>query len=438
MRAVSRKLTLAMVLACVITASALGADEVRVVGNQCRAMYDGTFVMYYLVSDSATGIVREVKESDFKRIYPAAWQKLVVTQNIRWEGVSQVNWAMSPDAKPFKKKYNKIFKKLINKGRGTPLLPEFKLTGKVVQITQIDPRSVEDNTNTIYMTSDDRFFSGKSGVAAYMNTWFGSGGSVGLQDGRFTSAHKITEADGFFRSDHFSVMPDPARGISASFNSDLVVVHEFGHAFGFQHTPYTNDYMSYRRQHIDAKALKNKNSDMWKLNNEKDKLYYDDNYASAPRMMPLDGTVLDLTYLHAPGTSDDSLNMNSYHPIVITTLKGFSGKQMSLSVYKGTATAASPPAKALFTIQGDSIDFFIRMESGYPVVGKYRLSLLNLGQEKYWKKISKLVDKKGKAKQINGVSFAKAYECTIVVSGYMNEDSTQKQTVSAVVWFVKN
>lgn len=437
MRAVSRKLTLAVVLACVITASALAADEIRVVGNQCRAMYDGTFEMFFLVADPATGAVHEVKESDFKRIYPAAWQKLVVTQNIRWEGVTQVNWSMSPDAKPYKRQYNKIFKKLINKSRGTPNLPKFKLTNSVVQVTSADPRNNTDGKNVIYMTADDRFFYGKPGVAAYMNTWFG-GSTSQLQNGKYINPHKIVETDGFFRSDHFSSTPNPARGIGASFNSDLVVVHEFGHAFGFQHTPYTNDYMSYRRQHISANTLKNKNSNMWKLNNEKDKLYYDDNYASTPRIMPLDGTVLDLTYLHAPGTSDDSLNMNSYHPIVVTTLKGFSGKQMSLAVFEGDVTATPPPAKALFKIQGDSIDYLIQMYNGYPVVRKYRLSLLNFGQEKYWKKLSLLVSNKGMAKNINGVYFAKAVQCTIRVSGYMGEDSTQKKSVSAVVWFVRN
>jgi hypothetical protein len=110
-----------------------------------------------------------------------------------------------------------------------------------------------------------------------------------------------------------------------------------------------------------------------------------------------------------------------------------------MTVFEGDVTGSPPPpAKALFTLKGDSVDYFIRMEQGYPFVRKYRLSLLNLGKEKYWKKLSRLINRKGQSKNINGVHFSKAVQCTIEISGYLDIESTQQKKVSAVVWFVKN
>jgi len=385
----------AISLTLVVSVAAIG--QIKVVGTQCRALYDGTFEMYYLVQSGPDGPVKEMSLSDLQRIAPTAWQKLVVTQDIRWEGVTKVKWGKSPLAAAHKAEFNKVFKKLINKKRGSPKRPKMVIGSEVVQIPFTDPRTVQDNKNIIYMTQDDRYFVGKSSTAAYMNTWFGAEGGIPLKDGKFTSPRKILETDGFFRSNHFSSTPGaPGVKVDASFSSDVVTVHEFGHAFGFQHTPYTNDYMSYRRQQVSAKTLKRKNSSVWKLSTERDKLYYDDAYQANTRMLPTDGTVLDITYLHAPGKNDQGLNTNAYHPMVVTSLKGFSGKQLAMSVYKGVVNPVQPPANALFTIKGDSIDYFIRMEQGYPFVRKYRLSLLNLGKEKYWKKLSKLITTSGK------------------------------------------
>lgn len=415
-----------------LLASPLSAhDDIEIVGYQWNAKYDGTCELLYLVKNWNIGTVSEMSLSEVRKVAPAAWESLVVSQSIRWVDKSNIVWGMSTYAKQFKSKYNKIFKKHLNKDRGTPGVPKFTLGNEVVQVNGVDPRTTTDGKNIIYMTSDDRFFIGKSGTAAYMNTWFGSGGPVSLKDGKYTSPHKIVETDGFFRSDHFAAPP--------GYNDDLTIVHEFGHAVGFQHSPYTHDYMSYRRQSINSKNFKNKGSIVWQLNKLRDKFYYDEAYyTSQARMLPEEGTVLDITYMHAPGKGDQNLDMNAYHPLVVTNLKGHSGKKVELTVYQGHVNVAPPPAKSLFTIRGESTDYFVQMFNGYPFVRKYRLSLLNIGQEKYWKKLSKLVNKQGKKKKINGVTYNKAAQGTIKVKGCLDENQTQQRTISAKVWFVKN
>ena len=52
-----------------------------------------------------------------------------------------------------------------------------------------------DGKNTVYMTSDDRYFIGKPTTAAYMNVWYGTD-SVYPKDGKYTFQRKIKEADG--------------------------------------------------------------------------------------------------------------------------------------------------------------------------------------------------------------------------------------------------
>lgn len=414
---------------------AVALDELEVAGFQCRAQYDGTYQIYYLVRDKATGVVQEMSEAELMRASPAAWEQMVVTQDIRWEGVSSVTWGMSTYAAQYKAEFGKVFSKYINGRSGTTKKPKFILGNETVPVTGTDPRTVMDNKNIIYMTADDQYFIGKTGTAAYMQTWWGSGGSVSLQDGKYTSPRKILETDGFFRSNHFDYVPDDVT--APSYNADVIIVHEFGHAFGYQHSPITCDYMAYTRHHVNAKALKKKTSNMWKLSFERDKLYYDDTYWTQARILPIEDNVLDIEYLHAPKSSDDSLDKNSYHPVVATNLKGHSGKKLQLAVYEGEVNVVPPPAKPIFTISGESVDYFIQMFSGYPFVNKYRLSVLNLGQEKYWKKLNKLVTKKGQSKTLDGVNFPKAVQATIWVSGYLDEDQTQKRDTSVVVWFVK-
>jgi len=112
----------AISLTLVVSVAAIG--QIKVVGTQCRALYDGTFEMYYLVQSGPDGPVKEMSLSDLQRIAPTAWQKLVVTQDIRWEGVTKVKWGKSPLAAAHKAEFNKVFKKLINKKRGSPKRPK--------------------------------------------------------------------------------------------------------------------------------------------------------------------------------------------------------------------------------------------------------------------------------------------------------------------------
>ena len=410
------------------------SGEARILGYRCLAFYDGHYEDRYLVDDGAGNVTAMTWSEMVGAVSPAAWQKLVVKQDIRWEETSRVDWAYSPYARNFQSEFKKVFKKFVNKNRGSQNVPDMKLTSKTVNVVG-DPRTAMDSQNVIYMTQDDRFFQGKSGVAAYMNVWFGSGGSIPFKNGRFTSPHKILEVDGFFRSTQFDAPPVVDGIVYESFNSDLVLTHEFGHAFGFSHTPYTNDYMSYQTQHVNAKSLKKGSSDTWKLSKERDKMYYDDNYQSAARMLPLDGDVVDIRYLHAPNKSDDTLDGNSNHPLTVTSLKGFPGDEIEVSVYDGVVKTTPAAKKPLFKIKGSSIDWTFDV-SGTTVYRKYRLSILYVGLEKYWKKLNKAINQKGKKSKINGVTFNRAMQGTIVVKGYQNEGEAKKKTTSRTVWFV--
>lgn len=265
-----------------------GRDEI--IGCRHIDYYDGTSDTIFLLREADTGRIQECTAYDLrKRLSPAAWQSLIVHYTGRWpDGKKSIRFQLTPLSSNHKKRFSKTLRKLKNARRGTTKVPKIKVTKTVAKMQKgTNQFNQADGVNTIVMSSDDRYFGAKSGVAAFCilrwNTTYAG-------DGVTIERMLLTETDAFYPSNFFW---------QSELQWQTILIHEFGHVLGYQHSAWTNDYMSYRRQLITQNKLNDKNSDIWDVSRERDRLYYpgDKEEQDTPRLLPFDGTVIDIGYM---------------------------------------------------------------------------------------------------------------------------------------------
>jgi hypothetical protein len=411
-----RRIILSLLFLLILPFSALSHARERgeIVGCKQIDYWDGHGETVYLLREEATGRIIELSFEQLRqRLSPPAWQQLIAIQNIRWEdGKKSIRFSVTPLANNFKQKYAKTLRKLKNARRGSSKVPKLSITKQEIALQAGTGQFNQDGLNTVVMTGDDRYFYNMAGVAAFCSLWYKV---VYAEDGVTIQRVVLAETDAFFPANYF-------------WQSDLswqtILIHEFGHVLGYQHSTWTNDYMSYRRQMVTLDKLNDKNSNLWAQSYERDKIYYPATAAEAqtPRLLPLDGTVVDIFYAHAPDPNVNWVNLNENHPLALTNLRSFAGKPLELSVYIGKGATGKPIIK----ISGSELSSYQQVEG----------NLLLLGQETFYKKLQTQIIKKGKGQQIEGWYFGKALEVTIVVRGYMKASDSKPTELARTVWMI--
>ena len=267
--------------ACLVFAAAFATAEenLTIEGIKHIDFIDGSSLTRYLVREAGSDRLVEMSLAELKsRIPAAAWQQMVVIQTYRWrDGVKNVNFELTPLAKNNKKKFRSIIQKLKNKRRGSSAVPKLRLTNKVAQLEAGTDQFWDDSKNTLVMTGDDRYFQNMPGVAAYVVYGVDYIYSADSQ----AKQKVIREVDAFFPEEFFW---------QSTLFWQMTIVHEFGHVLGYQHSCWTNDYMSYCTQMINSTTLWEKDNCIWDLSKERDRLYYpdDETEAAEPRLLPFD------------------------------------------------------------------------------------------------------------------------------------------------------
>ena len=394
-------------------ADASGRDEI--IGFRHVDFIDGSSETLFLIQETNTGRISLCSIDELKtKLAPTAWQLLIVYMTKRWpDNKKTLRFELTPLANNYKKKFNTTLRKMKNARRGTSKVPKFKVTASVVKLQSgTNQFNQKDGINTIVMTPDDRYFWNMAGVAAYCIVY--SDNVMGV-DGITIKEILLTETDVFFPLDFFW---------QSNLQWQTVLIHEFGHTIGYDHSAWTNDYMSYRRQLVSLEKLNDKTSNLWATSQERDRIYYpagaDDK--ETPRLLPLEGTVIDIHYMHAPDPQYNWIDLNRYHPVALTNLKSFPGNNIELAVYHGPTAKGKPFIK----LTGNEIQ---EVQNG-------KGNLLLFGKEALYKKLKNKITKNGKPKTIDNHSFGVALEATIVVKGYLTPDDNAPVTLTRTVVFV--
>jgi hypothetical protein len=185
--------------------------------------------------------------------------------------------------------------------------------------------------------------------------------------------------------------------------------------------------------------LENERSEFWRNWKLRNRLYYDDLYASRPRITPARHSVIDISILW----QEPAIELVEI--IAVTTLKGTPGKPLKMEIYKGwlgpsfnfkskgvwisglpTTTIVNrrkpkyrPSAEQpLVTLQGSMND---RTAAGD--IPAYYGSELRLGRLDDWSKLVEAIENEGVEVKIFGAVYRKALKITVVIEGYTDTES---------------
>jgi hypothetical protein len=379
---------------------------------------DGRSETRFLLEDTGSGRIRSIRSDQLKGLLPAEQQQsLLVSRFVRWPHGSRVKFGLTPFACQYKSQIINILDKYINARRGAKGAPKAAVTERIdSDIASSWEFFRMDGKNTIIMTDDDRFLS--AGLAAGARFFI-------------DESSEIYEADLFLKSDHFVIEP--------RWFSTFLFIHEFGHISGYWHTNWARDFMTLFAHIWSDEPIENERSEFWRNWKMRNKLYYDDVYASSPRITPVRHSVIDISILfHEPA-------VELIDNLAVTTLKGITGRPLKMEIYsgwlgpsfhfksKGTWISAFPTAtvgsrwkakylpsveQPIVTLQGSVND---RTAAGN--IPSYYGSELRLGRLDDWYKLVETIENEGVEERIYGSVYRKALKITLVIEGYMDIES---------------
>lgn len=416
-------------------AESIASDDspYRVAGFQFDIYPDGRCEMAYVVKNSRNGRVKEMSFEEFQKVSPATeLQPLLVDSIARWPPGSEIVYEMTPDFVEDRQKYQEVIDKYFNGRRGSIPVPKIKIGDRVFDKDLPADRASfwGDGRNTIIVTSDDR----------YLGQAYGRGTFVINQ-----YTYEIVETDAFFRYKFFeSPYTDNDYSHSPNYYLDprKVVVHEFGHCTGLLHATWNHEIML--GYYITDKTFEDERSRVWRQWKKRNRIYYDIEYSSVPRIAPPEGSVIDLTNAIAPDNVSDDMKVHYIMVFAITNLKGIPGKPMKMDIYPGwlepslifnssdnleSASAKEDQewlegVRPLVEMTGYSVE-----TEGRWVIPPYYASRIRIGQEQYWGTLIEELETNGKTRNIYGVDYEKSLKVTVVVTGYMDINSDENSSV---------
>lgn len=413
---------------CLFIAAPLNAqhqenENFEVVGQKFTMLMSGRCETSFIVKDRQIGAFREIKLAELHSSQPPTeFESLLVQYPCLWPSkVKEVEFGFTPDAYRLKSKFKKAFKKYVNRRRGSKKVPEISVVDRVDACSDTAWKGLfwGDGKNTIIITDDDRFF-GMAGRAWVFLTFD-------------HTARKISEADVYYRSNLFEdtgPTGNKSKQSKKNWFPNYVITHESGHIRGYWHTTWTNDYMMPYGPNVTDETFSKRRSVIWDLAKERDRLFYDPDSFGEPVLLPLMNNVIDLSFAAAPDDVEDQFKKSYMRAILMTSLKGYPGKELKVEIYKGYVEKWPTKNKLIVRLEGSVY--------GYLFLVDYWASTLHIGQKDYWRDLIKVLEKRGGEETIDGITYSKALPVTIRVEGYTEENNGEKKTIFRHLYIISS
>jgi hypothetical protein len=422
----------AILLILVSASDPVQSDTRKIIGVEYICALDGATEARFLVREGDRGRVESRLPEDIPQLVQETFPKLAAGK--RLTPFTAIPYPMEPDgidkleirlnhlAATRRGLYKDVVRALINPLRGTRSKPRLVIkSGAVDTRGYSDEDFVDDGINMIYVHEDDRTWD-----TGYI------GHSVGMarvyfdyRENRFLGAD-VTFTYRLYTDEIYQ------RQVQC-------LIHEYGHVFGYWHTGWPEDVMCYsgpwyiyRHQwHGFEDAFFETDSFLWQMSQAKDRLLYggelvDGVYTAEHEILPLDGALIDLEHL---GIHPDHAYLGR-HVIAMTTLKGYRGKPLELTIYRGDEAREN---RRILSIKGYHPTL---ADPDYQaLLDDYQVSYLYLNKQGDFRKLERAVRRHGEPLERNTLSYSHALPCTLEVTGYEGPDSQDPATRQSRIVF---
>ncbi len=412
-----------------LSSAPMGADQdLKIVGTQTLCFDDERTIERFLVRDLATGEVFARKAEEIPGLIKETFSAQAkssrggltpwVTRRLPLE-LETLDFHLNSYADEHRAYLNEITRRLIN-----PLRPVKKKKPKLrIMAEVIDPdyregaifrELMDDGVNMIYTHPED---------LGLPEDWVGASFGLAMS---YWDYETLTYRGG---------------DVVLSGNSfqegiyDRVVrrlIHEFGHIFGYYHTGWIEDFMSYVSPRYRLEYFWDPTNFVWDTSWLKDKMVYggrrlaDGNYKAPVEVLPPTDSVIGMEYLKVKA-SEPYLGR---HVMFLTTLKGYKNRPMRLTLYRGREVQLN---KKIVSIRGYHPDFDEPEFAG--LLENYNTSILYFTRQKDFKKLKRAVKRRGQPDNFYGVRYSHVLRVTAVIEGYRGPNDPELVTQTRTVRF---
>lgn len=426
-------LTVPAILATLSLATASGggaaaSPNLKIVGTQTICFEDGRSIERYLVRDLATGEVFARRPEEIPRLLEKTFRVsagsagggLTPWPTRRLPGdMKTLDFHLNSYADEHRAYFNRITRELINplrpvKQRKPRLRIKKKVIDPVYREGAMYREFMDDGVNMIYTHPEDL------GLPEEL---------VGIAVGMATSYWDFETFT--YRGGDVALS---AASLEGEYYERMVrrFIHEFGHIYGYYHTGWVEDFMSYVCPWVRMEYYWDPTSFIWDTSWLKDKMIYggkrgaDGNYRASIELMPPPDAVIDMRYLKvkAPDT-----NLGR-HVLFATILKGYRERPMRFTLYRGTEV---DQRKKIVSIRGHHPYFDDSAFAG--LLENYNTSVLYFTRQKDFLKLKRAVKRHGKPDRFHDVGYSHVLPVTAVIEGYRGPNDPEPVTQTRTVRF---
>lgn len=433
LRATSSALLVCAVATLLLITANAQADEPIIAGIEFVCYEDGGCEEFYLIRDKKTGALKPYRGDIFSllgsrsKAHPARKDVSITPRPFfrypEMNGeIEELRFYLNTLSNQRRELFQRTLDELVNKFRGTRRKPIVVFDDTVIDTSGYSAEQfAQDGLNTLYVHEDDRtwdpyYFNRPTGMARVYVDY---------------QSYTFIGCDITYTYNNFTTQ-----------NEDRLVqclVHELGHIFGYLHTGWAPDVMSYvgpwyifwfQWEPFDE-VFWNGSSWMWQISRKKDKITYGGRvrkgiYKTKVDILPTEGTVIDLEFLRAEVPDRGGYK----HVIVTTTLKGYRKKPLMLSIYRGDKVR-----KKKLIVRVSGFHYVFARKEYAKVIENYTVSDLYFHRQEDYEKLVQAVRDHGTPAEFHTMSYTHALWATIEVKGYESTDSEEPKTQTTKVWF---
>ena len=403
-------------------------EDLKIVGTQTLCFDDGRQVERFLVRDLETGevfarlpeeIPRLVKQTfSFQASSSRGGLTPWVTRRLPAE-IKSLEFHLKTYADEHRDYFNEITNQLIN-----PLRPVKKRKPKLRIMEQvIDPEYhegamyrefMDDGVTMIYTHPEDK------GLPEDL-----VGIAVGMASS-YWDFETFTYRGGDVALSAASLQGGSYERLTRRF------IHEFGHIYGYYHTGWIEDVMSYVAPWYRQEYYWDPQNFVWNISWLKDKMVYggkrhtDGSYKASIDVLPPPDSVISMEYLKVKAPQP----YLGRHVMFLTTLKGYQGRPMTLTLYRGGEEVAD---RKIVSISGYHPNFDDPGFAG--LLENYNTSILYFTRQRDFKKLKKAVKRFGWPDDVHDVRYSQVLRVTAVITGYRGPNDSEPVTLTRRVRF---
>jgi len=403
-------------------------QDLKIVGTQTLCFDDGRSIERFLVRDLATGEVMARTADEIPELVHETFSVLAnssggvltpwPTRRLPRE-IKRLDFHLNSYANEHRDYFNRITRELINPLRPVKKhKPRLRIMEEVIDAVYSEgamyQEFMDDGVNMIYTHPED----------------------LGLPDDLVGVA--VGMASSYWDFETFTYRGGDVALSAASLQGasyDRMVrrfIHEFGHIYGYYHTGWIEDIMSYVCPWYRWEYYWDRENFVWDISWLKDKMIYggerqaDGNYRAAVELLPPPDAVISMEYLKVKALEP----YLGRHVMFLTTLKGYRDRPMTLTLYRGTEIV---PSRKIVSISGYHPNFDEPSFAG--LLENYNTSILYFTRQKDFRKLKRAVKNFGEPDNFYDVRYSHVLRVTAVIEGYRGPDDFDRVTQTRTVRF---